>query len=296
MKPILGSLLATLALAGVAWAEGGAGSSRWEVNSSLLDKSDGCFYVVEGHAPGLPEGTSLHVNLTTAGTGPNTLRAAFFKVVVKGNGEFTGSFHWPNKRFAPLIYTTKVELYVNSQAPGVRRTLMREFGYPANAREMVAEEQIEHGEDNAARLAFSLAGLTEAEGLVEKCQGLRQTGAEILAAGGDTWWDRWEAECMPHLLEFQADLRKFEGEYVIRRESDLVHEVRNVTTDLIQTGTNLVSDPSFPAAETMAQLDDRLKAVLNEIESRRPLDPNAIEDDEEFSEESGEQSDEGETE
>ena len=91
------ALLASLiAFSGMAWAEGGARSSRWEVNSKLLDKNEGCFYVVEGHAPGLPEGTSLHVNLTTAGIGPNTLRAAFFKVVVKGNGDFSGSFHWPN--------------------------------------------------------------------------------------------------------------------------------------------------------------------------------------------------------
>lgn len=276
MRPMV--LVAALALSagGIAWAEGGARSSRWEVNTQLLDKSDGCFYVVEGHAPGLPEGTSLHVNLTTAGIGPNTLRAAFFKVVVQANGDFNGSFHWPNKRFAPLVYNTKVELFVNSQPPGVRRTLMREFGYPANAREVIAEEEIPHGENDAERVAFSLAGLAEAEQLVKDCEQLRAASQVTFASTEEGWYDAWEAGEMSALVEFQNRLREFENQFVIRRESDLVIEIRNVTADVIEAGISAASDPNFQLEESMGRLASRLQGVLVEIESRRPLDTSAV--------------------
>ena len=284
------ALLASLiAFSGMAWAEGGARSSRWEVNSKLLDKNEGCFYVVEGHAPGLPEGTSLHVNLTTAGIGPNTLRAAFFKVVVKGNGDFSGSFHWPNKKFAPLIYNTTVELFVNTQPPGVRRTLMKEFGYPANAREVVAEEEVAHGEDDAARVAFSLAGLAEVEGLVDECNGLRQASGTIWTEKAEGWAETWAATEEPKLIEFQGKLRGFENEFVIRRESDLVHEIRNITADLIQASSRLRrGGDRFPLERVLTSLEGRLQQIKIEIASRRPLDANAVDGPQDDTPEQGE--------
>ena len=76
---------------------------------------------------------------------------------------------------------------------------------------------------------------------------------------------------------------------MIRRESDLVHEIRNITADLIQASSRLRrGGDRFPLERVLTSLEGRLQQIKIEIASRRPLDANAVDGPQDDTPEQGE--------
>lgn len=96
--------------------------------------------------------------------------------------------------------------------------------------------------------------------------------------------DTWRSEFREPFMDFQNRLRAYQIEYVVRREGDLVMELRNLGVDLgnvirtMMRGGQLTTDLD----STLASFRGRVDTVLAEINSRLPL--GSLDDDESQSE------------
>jgi ferric-dicitrate binding protein FerR (iron transport regulator) len=242
-----------------------------EVFAQLLNRGEGALFEVQGQVPWLPDGTSLHVTLNTPGMGPQELRVAFFKVVTQG-GRFRGSFHWPGKRFAPLAYTTRVQLYVGSQAPQLQAELMQDFGFTARTQQLVTSTRTVLGTPEE-RQAHAQRSLDVLQGFVDQALELAGRASSVARFDPtDPRRARAHTQFQGKAQALQGALRDFDGGFVALREGDLLHEVRNAINDEMLALDQQAQDPALDPGPLLSGVGVRLDAVAAEIETRRPVD------------------------
>jgi MYXO-CTERM domain-containing protein len=108
---------------------------------------------LEGRAPGLPDGTKVHVTLLAGES-----EAAFFMTLVS-DGAFRATKRFSGRTLAPLRYRVRVELILADQRQAIGRLLRLEWGLPKGARVLLVDKRIEIGTpDEQAQFRLATIG------------------------------------------------------------------------------------------------------------------------------------------
>lgn len=245
------------------WA--GDGVEDFSFEPRLANQEEGARFQVLGKAPGYPDGTALHVTLMVEGRSKAPIRAAFVKVEVQ-RGLFSAEVSWPAQRLAPMSYKTKVVLYLNEQAPLVRKTLVQEFGWANDHCEPLGSVDTDFGTPEE-RGGFALESLLSLRKLVASYQELRGRLQDAFAPQlpQPPKLDALREE----LAKLELDLVAYKDAFVLRLEGELVQRVDSANAGVFRS----VDEADDKSLKRLQSYEQEFRMIMAEIDSRKPLLP-----------------------
>jgi hypothetical protein len=236
--------------------------------ATLTNGEGTCTYSVEGRAPQLPNGTALHVGLIVRGIQPS-ISATFFRVTVQ-NGSYAGSQEWEARTFAPDFYTTQVRLHMDSQPPGVKATLQKEFGYTQD--QIVDIATIDTGvgtpEEQLAHLTQTLVVLRD---LCDRLEALRARLVAQPAPTGpeDPVWSAFATQLTTDTNAALADYDQTFNSRVVWAQAAMFESLGQSFRELLRL-TLQVGRGEAVAVRRISAMQQRLSRLRAEIVSRIP--------------------------
>ncbi len=276
------TLVCLALLAGSACAEDDESKFENHVEASLQSSEQGAALTVRGKAPGLPDGTTLHVTLQVKGNLPTPVVGAFFKVVVRG-GAFSATERRPGKTFAPLEYWIRTDLWVSEQGLAIQQFLADERGWGPRHRALLASTDLILGTAKE-RAEFRRLTAEALLGFVSRTEPIRDRAAEAAKAAPDPEAPTRETQraLQKELRALAKAQRAYFGRHVVWREEAQVERLQLAQAEISRALRACSKGRHQEARRNLERTKHFLQALRAELEGvlrpRREVEPDRKEE------------------